>query len=91
MCCFFISPNRFGQCDSDGGGCCSPVAMDMWCLSFMYLASLSSKAPVHPPSSIVDDFKSYYRFYNNNAKHVLVGFCVCAFYTEHKIITSKQT
>ena len=45
MRCFLISPDLFGQCDSDGGGCCSPVAIDMWCLSFMHLASLSSKAP----------------------------------------------
>ena len=46
---------------------------------------------LHPTSSIVDEFKSYYRFYNNNAKHVFVGFRVCAFYTEYKIMASKQT
>ena len=40
---------------------------------------------LHPTSSIVDEFKSYYRFYNNNTKHVLVGFCVCAFYTEYTL------
>ena len=33
----------------------------------------------------VDEFKSYYRFYNNNTKHVLMSFFVCVFYTEYTL------